>query len=321
MQTSVNPCSAVLAVAGAGILSLSLVTAPSSVGVVASRNEVHAVQLAAITASSISNVVLDTAADLTSAVALSSQAPAAAARSSADSTASTSAAATASVTPADIATGVIGILADVAVGVVLLAIDVPLWYLLAPVTFTLTGLVTVIGGCSAATCFTSAATNFVVFPFIAPALALQQAASVATALFQQIFAPITSLTGAAAAKSASSTAAAAIPDTSGTAAAATPDTADAGAVAASPADDAVNSKGVAGLRTRASAASGVKPNSADASVIDNGDSTPAPSASAVSDGNSSPAAPAAKAPGSGKSGRKGVTHSSTAGSARSSKGQ
>jgi hypothetical protein len=133
---------------------------------------------------------------------------------------------------------------------------------------------------------------------------------VATALFGQIFAPIASLTGAAVAKSASVTAAA------------TPSTSDTGAVAAaSSVDGAIRSKRVAGLRTRAGAASAVKPDSADAGVVDTDDATPAPSAGVVSGKNSSPTASAAKAPGSAKSGRKGGAHRSADGSTRSSKGQ
>ena len=317
MQTTVNPCSAVLAVAGAGILSLSLMTAPPSTSAATARTEFHAVQLAAVTASAISNAVLDTAADLTSAVTVPSQTPAAGRTSSADSAVSTSAAATASITPDGVVLGILGILANVAVGTLLLAIDVPLWYLLAPVTFTLAGLVTVIGGCSAATCWTSAASNFLAFPFIAPGLALQQAFSLASSLIQQIFAPITSLAGAAAAKSASAASATPAAATRNGSDSATPTTSDADAVAPSSANGAGHSKRVAGPRSRASAASEVKTDSAD----DSTDATAAPSASAVSDGNSSPTTSAAKTPSSGKPGRKGGAHQSTAGSARSNKGQ
>jgi hypothetical protein len=72
MYTSVRRCTAGLAVASAGILTLSLVTAPVSTGaarIADTRTEVHAVQLAAATAADVfSSAVVNTAAGAASSV-------------------------------------------------------------------------------------------------------------------------------------------------------------------------------------------------------------------------------------------------------------
>jgi len=58
MYTSVRPYTAGLAAASAGILTLSLVTAPPDMGIAVPRAEVHAARLAAVTAADISTAVV-----------------------------------------------------------------------------------------------------------------------------------------------------------------------------------------------------------------------------------------------------------------------
>ena len=81
MHTSVKPCTLCLAVAGAGILTLGLVTPPMGVDAALSHGEIRAVRLAAVEASAISNGAVATADALTSAVTRYSLTPTAAATS------------------------------------------------------------------------------------------------------------------------------------------------------------------------------------------------------------------------------------------------
>lgn len=64
MYTPVRPYTAGLAAASAGILTLSLVTAPPNIDVAVSPAEVHAVQLAAVTAADIPTVAVNAAASV-----------------------------------------------------------------------------------------------------------------------------------------------------------------------------------------------------------------------------------------------------------------
>jgi hypothetical protein len=198
MHTAVNPYTSRLAVAGAGILTLGLVTAPPNVDAAVSHREVHAVQLAGVTA--INMAAVDTAAARTAPVTptgvaqaatgtSSSASPVALSATTAKAAATSAASVTTTITSAitTIATGVFGIAADVTVGAALLVVVPTIWFLLFPVTFILTGFATVVlSGCGVNQCFTQAAENFLLAPFVPTALALQQAFQQATNIVAQL---------------------------------------------------------------------------------------------------------------------------------------
>jgi hypothetical protein len=191
MQTSVSPCTAGLAFAGAGILTLSLLTATAGADAAVPHGEVHAVQLAAVTASAISIDVVGTADALTRVVPHSSLTYAAAATSPSATPVVHPAATTADATaanPGTIVMGIAGIAADVAVGVAGFAVFAPIWYLLVPITFPLTYLATAVSGC-VYNCFSNAAISFWTAPFAIPEFAFQQASALAAALIQSLTVP------------------------------------------------------------------------------------------------------------------------------------
>jgi hypothetical protein len=123
-NTSVRPCTASLAIASASILALSLVTAPFSsraAHIMEARTEVHAVQLAAVSAADIfSSAVVNTAAGAASSV-VSPRAPTTAA---ATSPAVHAGAASAATVGDDVET----------IAKVLGVFIFPLWILTAPIT-------------------------------------------------------------------------------------------------------------------------------------------------------------------------------------------
>lgn len=214
MQTSVNPCTAGLAFAGAGILTLGLVSAPAAMHAAVPQSQVQ-VRLAALTRSGINTALLDTA------VALGTVPPPDPAHTAAATTtlgSSASASATASATSVtdilksvttilkSVATRILGATADFAVGGLVLVIVPTVWFVLTPITFLITGVGTVAIGCQVTDCFSKAAVNFFTIPFVPTAFAWGQGVGQLKALVSDI---TSFFTGAAAVPAAAGTKAAA----------------------------------------------------------------------------------------------------------------
>jgi hypothetical protein len=193
MHTSVKPCTLCLAVAGAGILTLGLVTPPVGVDAAVSHGEIRAVQLAAVNASMTSNDAIATADALTRAVTRYSL-PSAAAATSASTIQVNQLAANpiATITTAlqIIASRTAGIAADLTLGVAAFAVVAPLWWLASPLTFPLTLFATALStpdvNYCLQNCFTIAAENWLAFPLIIPATVFTQAYQQAQALVQNL---------------------------------------------------------------------------------------------------------------------------------------
>jgi hypothetical protein len=145
MSTSVHPYTVGLAAASAGIITLGLVSAPlPTVDAAVSRTEVHAVQLAAVTSAQISAAVVNTAA-LASAVTPPSPTHTAAATTPPASPVvhpTPTSAETTTPTPAQL---IQGIITNFALGT-LFVVGSPLWYLAAPLTFTLAAFISAFPG-------------------------------------------------------------------------------------------------------------------------------------------------------------------------------
>ena len=322
MQTSVNRFSAGLAVAGAGILTLGLVTAPAGVDAAVAPSEFRAVRLAAVTASEISNVVIGIAPTVAAAVvppslgsaAAAAAAAASAAANSADATTSTAAATASASVPASvmdtltsIVTRLAWISADVAIGGAYLVIGPAIWFVLTPVTFPFTGLGTVLTGCQVSNCFSQAALNFFTIPFVPAGFALNQAVAQAQALVQDLTTLFTGIFGGAAATSTATATAAA---TSSARTASVADTSSADPSSTNPPNYSTGTG--AGLRARSSAAvraaatAAVTPKSVAAGAVDAGSAPGADVAISGTD-TTSAATPATKSVNAGITAKKDAT--------------